>query len=123
MKTKTLLLAFLLSVTLFSCKKNKDVKKKPNCHIITLNSSGGDVINLTYNADGKVQKIITNGYTATTISYSGNTAIATTLSNGTFLDKEIITLNNDGLAANVKTEINSSGTIWYNDAINTMEHS
>src|SRR5215213_5463909 len=94
----------LVIVMSFACKKNKDVVKKPDCRIITATptpSSAGDPFNISYNNDGKISTL-SNGSTITTFAYSGNTAIATTNSSGTFQSKKIITLNANGLAANVK---------------------
>ena len=108
----------LITISFFSaCKKDKDAAPKPNCRIITAtpSSSSSDPFNLTYNSDGKLSTI-SSGNNVTTFAYSGNTAIATTNTSGVFSSKTIITFNSSGLASNVKTEHDLTGTSWNNQA-------
>ena len=108
--------ATLAMMILFAgCKKDKDDKKKPDCRIITITPTTGNSINVSYNSDGKVSTVST-GNDITTFAYSGNTIIGTTNTSGAFSSKKIITLGSNGLATNVKTETNTSGTNWNNDA-------
>ncbi|MCL6523050.1 MAG: DUF4595 domain-containing protein [Thermoflavifilum sp.] len=118
MKTKIVLCALLFPAFFLGigCKKKDKELKKPDCRIITVSQSSGDSFYFTYNTDGKVQTI-TQGTLSTTFTYSGQTAIATTTDNGTFKYKKIITFNDNGLATNIKTEYNLSGTDWTNDAL------
>lgn len=98
------------------CKKDKDEKKKPTCRIITIiPSPSGNTFNVNYNSDGKISSIST-GNDITNFAYSSNTIIAITTTSGSFSSKKIITLNSNGLATNVKTEFNTTGTNWNNDA-------
>jgi hypothetical protein len=116
MKTTQLAMAaaLLTIITMAGCKKDKD-DKKPDCRIITITPSPtGSAFNISYNSEGKISTISTGG-DITTFAYSGNTVIATTTNSGTFKRKMIITLNGNGLATNVKTETNASGTTWNND--------
>ena len=118
---KTLNLLPTVSVTLFTisffvaCKKDKDAQNKPACRVITItpSSSPGDSYNVTYNTDGK-PGTISSGNDVTAFAYSGNTAIATTNTSGAFSHKTVITFNSNGLASNVKTEYNLTGTNWNN---------
>lgn len=104
----------LTSMFLFtSCKK--DNGPEVACNIITATPTSGDVLNFTYNADGRVASH-TRGNFATTFSYSGNTIIANSTYNGGFDTKSIITIGSNGFASNVKTEGNISGTDWSNNA-------
>jgi len=105
-------LVIILAFT--ACKKDNDEKKKPNCRIITITPTTGNAFNISYNSEGKTSTIST-GNDVTTFAYSGNTIIGTTTTSGTFSSKKIITVNSNGLATNVKTEFNSSGTNWSND--------
>lgn len=112
-KHQFFLVAFLCLglTTLFSaCSKDDD---KPNCRIITITPNSGTPINITYNADGKVATL-TSGTSVTTFAYSGNNSVATTTNSGVFSSKVIVTANPNGLAANVRTESNESGTNWSN---------
>jgi hypothetical protein len=72
-------------------------------------------LNMTYNAEGKLSAFNVNTI-ITTFAYSGNTIIADGTNGGAFSSKRIITLNANGLAANVKTETVAGGATWYNDA-------
>lgn len=104
-------LVCLATITLFSsCSKDDD---KPNCRIITITPGGGTAINITYNAEGRVATL-TSGTSVTTYTYSGNNSVATTTNSGTFSSKVIVTAAANGLAANVRTENNESGTSWSN---------
>lgn len=117
MKTTQLATAVTLFsiITLGACKKDKDEAKKPDCRIITITPSpSGTSFNITYNSEGKVSTV-SSGNDVTTFAYSGNTIIGTTNTSGTFSSKKIITLGSNGLATNVKTEYNTSGTNWSND--------
>ena len=122
MKTMThslkMLFAVLLAVLVYGCKKDKDDVKKPSCRIITATptpSSAGDPFSISYNEDGKISSL-TQGTNVTSFLYSGNNAIATQMTGGTFSLRKIITINSDGLASNVKTEYDQAGTNWNNEA-------
>jgi len=111
----TTLTSLFLILVFSACKKDNDEKKKPTCRIITITPSpSGNAFNITYNSEGKISTIST-GNDITTFAYSGNTVIGTTNTSGVFSSKKIITLNANGMATNVKTEFNSSGTNWSND--------
>jgi hypothetical protein len=111
----TTMTSLLVILAFTACKKDKDEKKKPTCRIITITPSpSGNSFNISYNSEGKISTMST-GNDITTFAYSGNTIIGTTTTSGTFSSKKIITLNSNGLATNVKTEFNTSGTNWSND--------
>jgi hypothetical protein len=110
---KLFLMAVLITAVLVSCKK--DSTPALTCRIITvtLATDGETTYNFSYNSEGKLSSS-SSGTSVTTYSYSGNTVIASTTSGGVFQSKEIITLDANGLASNVKTEYNETGTSWYN---------
>ena len=112
---KLFLMAVLIAIALSSCKK--DSAPKPTCKIITVTlvpSGGGTTTyNYSYNSEGKLSTS-SSGLYSTTFSYSGNTVIESNTHGGVFESKEIITLNANGLASNVKTENNETGTLWDN---------
>ncbi|MBC7936857.1 MAG: hypothetical protein H7Y86_16030 [Rhizobacter sp.] len=98
-------------MTLFSgCSKDDP---KPTCRIITITPNAGTANNISYNTEGKISNI-TTGNTVTTYAYSGNNAVATTTTSGTFDSKRIITSNSNGLTINMRTENDMAGTSWSN---------
>jgi hypothetical protein len=113
---KLFLMAVLITAVLVSCKK--DSTPAPICRIITVSpvsADGGTTYNFSYNSEGKLSSSSSSTSTSvTTYSYSGNTVIASTTSGGVFKAKEIITLNANGMASNVKTENDEAGTSWDN---------
>lgn len=114
----TTVIAFLsMFFTLVSCKKDDASQKseihKPTCRILTATPNSGDADNFTYNFEGKL-KSISSGTRLTTLAYSGNTIVAYTTYSGTFGSKKIISLNNDGLVSNMRTENDATGTSWNN---------
>lgn len=110
----TAALSLFITGIFSGCEKNNDTMLM--CRIIASASpSTGIVTHLSYNSDGKLNSA-TAGTTTATYEYTGNTVTITTMSSGTFLSKRIATLNAAGLAINVRTESNSTGTIWSNDA-------
>lgn len=110
---KLFLVAVLITSVLASCKK--DSTSKPICRIITVTSSvaGTPPYNLSYNSDGTLSTR-SIGTFSTTFAYGANTVIETSTDGGVFRSKRIITLNANGLASNVRTEINLAGTSWIN---------
>ena len=117
MKTHQIfLMAFLClsTITIFSACSKDD--PKPVCKIITITPGAGPAVNISYNSEGKISSI-SSGTTLTNFVYSGNTAIGTSTNSGTFSSKTIVTNNANGLAANIRTESNESGTSWSNLAL------
>ena len=107
-------LVFITATTFYGCKKAND--RKPVCRIVTAAfTSLGKIERLSYNSDSKIG-LITNGNLVTNFDYSGKLMIARLLDSGRFSKKDIITLNTDGLASNVRTENNPAGTNWINNA-------
>jgi hypothetical protein len=102
--------SLLATGILFGCKK--DSAPKPTCVIITASGSGGPT-NFTYNSEGKLTSISAGALTKS-LAYSSNTVICITTNSGVFDNKKIITLNSNGLAANVRIENNMAGTYWEN---------
>lgn len=112
--------AILLSNLFHGCKKNNDGNKKnnvkPSCLIGTvLVVRMGDRLNFFYNSDGKLGTVIA-GSTVTTYDHSMNGTVVTTRDAGNFRDKTTVTLNDAGLATNVRTENDTAGTHWINYA-------
>ena len=108
----TAVFAVITIVSFTGCKKNND--RKPLCRI-TAFTLAGQVYNLSYNSNGKII-VLTHDVFSQTYDYSPNTTIITTLSSGAFNSKVIATINATGLATNVRTEHNVSGTDWSNEA-------
>ncbi|MEP7372732.1 MAG: hypothetical protein ABI675_05035 [Chitinophagaceae bacterium] len=118
MKTLTILItAFLLlivTIIFAGCKKYNDQKK--TCRITTADFPlTGAVYKLSYNSNGQLSSV-TIGDTVTTYTYAANTIIATSFASGKFSRKSIITLNAEGMASNVRTEIDLTGNNWHNKA-------
>lgn len=107
---------FLLIVTLITISSGcrKDKAEKPVCRISEVTTAGGKEIKITYNAEGKYEKI-ENGESGETIipAYSPGSIIytITNRSTGTLLRKITMALNNSGMASSIKQEeYNSTGT-------------
>ena len=100
----------ILAAAFNACKKNND--KKPVCRIAAF-TIAGQVYNITYNSSGKVIAIAT-GIFSQTYDYFNDTTTITSLNDGTFSSRTIVALNGAGLATNVRTELNASGTEWTN---------
>ena len=118
MKTRKILivvvLIFVVTGVFTECKKNNDEKK--TCRLTTANFPRTNIVyQLSYNSNGKLSSV-TIGDTVTTYTYSGNTTIATSFESGTFIRKNILTLNDAGLTANIRTEIDITGNNWHNKA-------
>ena len=120
MKKSILLTALLALIIIGGCRKNDDTPSPPECRIVKI-TNGTTVHSINYYPDGKVRTINANNNTVLNCKYSGNTIIRTTLVNGLFDEKSIITLNNDGMVKNVRTETNSGGTQWNNNAYEYSE--
>ena len=103
----------MFSTLLFCACKKSNSDGKNNCRIITVSYPGGIAYNFTYNADNKLSTVTYGNY-ATSFAYNGNSIVSTTLYSGVFNKKETITLNANGLAANVKLEPGPSGQTWGN---------
>jgi hypothetical protein len=104
--------AFVIVTGFSACKKDKD--KKPDCRISAF-TVAGQAYNVLYNGNGKLISVVSSSFSQT-YDYSGNTTVVTSLNAGAFSSKVIITNNAAGLAINVRTESNSSGTEWTNEA-------
>lgn len=108
-------LAIVLGIIAILPGCNKDSADKAICRITTITAATTDGYHLTYNNDGKISTI-TNGAHEVVFGYSGNTIIETISDSGRFSCKLIITKNAAGLATNVRTELDLTGTNWYNDS-------
>ena len=112
MKISAAVVLILAIGTFNSCKKNND--KKPDCKISALSSPTSTARNtLSYDANGKLSRLISGG-SFTSYSYSGSTTIVTTLDSGKFSSRTTISSNDAGLAINVRTESDETGTTWNN---------
>ena len=107
------LLITLFAITFVSCKKDKADAPQRNC-LIT-NIAVADNLIITYNNEDKIASMKV-GSSTTTFLYSGNTVVKTTLNNGTFSSKSIITIGANDFASNVRTETNMAGTNFFNRA-------
>jgi len=113
MKSLNFYLAILIAIVLFvSCKKN-DVARHPVCNITTVNAGTGDPFNISYNSEGKIASV-TQGTISKNFQFSGNTLVINETNSGGFANKYIVTLNEFGLATNVKNEETADGTDWNN---------
>jgi len=108
----------LLSAGIFFAGCKKDIAAVESCRIITVTPSSGNVLNFTYNLEGKTG-FVTNGNALTVFSYSGNVVIGNTTVNGNFITKKTVVLHPNGFAASAKTETSSDGSTWYK---NTYEY-
>jgi hypothetical protein len=118
MKTLKTLIALSIVLTiagiLTQCKKSND--KKPTCQIITVTPlSNGSPLHFTYNPDGKPSQEV-SGNIVVTFQYLTDSVIVLAFNAGNFQYKTIAELNNDGLASNVRIELDSLGTNWSNTA-------
>ena len=116
MKNSKILFAvcvFIITAGFTACKKNNDAKPVCRINLFTL---GGQVYTISYNSNGKVISLTTNSGFSQTYAYSATTTVITSSNSGAFSSKATVTLNAAGLATNVRTELNSSGTEWMNDA-------
>ena len=104
----------LIAITCTSCKKDDDVAVNQNC-LITGYNVGSTSYVATHYSDGKIASI-TFGSDVSTFLYNGNTIIKTNRINAVFNSKAIITVGSNGLATNVRTEFNESGSMFANDA-------
>lgn len=108
------IISWLLLLTSGCRKDNKPEpgSSKPECRIITI-SSESVIYNLTYNNDGKLLSLNDNNNYTTTYTYNDNTIITTTNQKGTdYYQQSIITLNDFGLAKQVKTALDGTGLNW-----------
>jgi hypothetical protein len=113
---KLILITSLSTGLLCSCKKD-NTPPKPTCRIITASGTGySGQTNFSYNSEGKLISI-SAGTLTISLAYSGNTVIAISKETGgaPYYQKQIITLNSNGLALNVRIEADIAGTNWTND--------
>lgn len=96
-----------------SCNK-KDSAPQQVCKIQRV-VSGNDSYLFSYDDQFRISKIESPDKVAN-YSYNGNQSIILTTSSGSFSSKRIITKNDAGLILNVKTENNTNGTLWTNEA-------
>jgi len=104
---------FIFVASFTACKKNSDAKPVCRINFFTL---GGQVYTISYNSNGKIISLSTSAGLTQVYTYLPNTTVITSSNSGTFSSKTTVTLNTAGLATNVRTELNSSGTEWMNDA-------
>lgn len=103
----------LLAGILVSCSKDNDKAGVNNCHIIEM-KGGGQEYDLSYDASGRLETVVYNGYSLTSFTYSGNTITALATQNGVFFRKTVYTFNSDGLVTQARLETNTAGTAWQN---------
>jgi len=77
--------------------------------------SGNESYLFSYDDQFRISKIESPNKIAN-YSYNGNQSTILTTSSGSFDTKKIITTNDAGLILNVKTENNTGGTLWTNEA-------
>jgi hypothetical protein len=103
-----------LTVIFPGCKKNTD--KKTQCEITSVSSPLlGDTYLLTYDINRQLKRV-TFGANISTYEYTPDKTTVTNLQSGVFQSKTVITFNSSGLALNVRSETNTTGTEWTNDA-------
>src|SRR5258706_8105289 len=109
MKTLRTLIFLAIAITMTAiitqCSKSND--KKTSCRIITVTPApNGTPFHFTYNADGKPSRVESSNFVMT-YEYSAESAVIFTFNTGNFQSKTIATLNKDGLATNVRTELDT----------------
>lgn len=96
----------------FGCKKSNNNIASP-CRLISVITSTNDTFHIVYNNEGKINSVtfksIISNYT-----YSGNTTTIIKVIDGLYSGRTVITNNTIGLAINVKTELDASGSDWIN---------
>lgn len=95
-----------------SCKKKETPKQV--CKIQKLSTDNEEYV-FSYDDQFRISKIESMNKVAN-YSYNGNQSTILTTTSGTFNSKRIITTNDAGLIQNVKTESNTNGSIWTNEA-------
>jgi len=109
----TILVTSIGILVIPACKKNPD--KKPVCRIVSVANEANTVqYTITYGSDGRINKIAGLGQEGIYV-YAGNKIIITTMTAGVIESIKTITVNENGLASNARTE-NEDGTDWINDA-------
>ncbi len=107
-------LAIVLKMTVFLTYCSKSNDKKASCRIITVTPApNGTPFHFTYNTDGKPSRAESSNFVMT-CEYSAGSATIVTFNLGNFQSKTTATLNKDGLATNVRTELDTLGTNWSN---------
>src|SRR5690606_37937433 len=104
---------FCISFTtcLIGCKKDDP---KPTCRISSFTTQTGTVTNITYLPNGKTNTI-TRGNLVSNYTYSGNNYEIVKLNAGSFVERDSVTVNSNGLAVNVRNFYNTAGD-WINYA-------
>jgi len=96
------------------CKKNNNDKVK-GCRIVTITSPGvnGFQYQLTYDNDHQVERVI-SGASVNLYVYNTNIITIDQYDSGTFRRRMTVTINNAGLATNVRTNNDVTGASWSN---------
>lgn len=117
MKQFIIFIAALLIIG--GCKKDNDEKtvQKPRCRMSKLVTANGKEINITYNADGRYQKVDNGEVNQILTSVYGSSSIVVTYtdkSTSKVSGKSTILLNSVGMAYGNKNEsYNSSGAVTH----------
>ncbi len=109
-----LLMAVLNILPAGGCKKADAGATGNRCNVSSIKEPGYNPVNITYLADGKIERI-THDDELRTFSYSGSTTTILITSGGVFDSRKILTINADGMVTNMLHHYNESGTEWYND--------
>ena len=107
-----LLMAPLYIIHAGGCKKAEATGN--SCKVSSVTEPGYSPANISYRADGKIDKI-TREDELRTFTYNGNTTTILITSDGIFSSRKILTYNADGMVVNMRNHYNESGTEWYND--------
>lgn len=116
MKTLRTLISLAIAITMavLFTKCSKSNNKKASCQIITVTPApNGTPFHLTYNTNGKPVRV-ESGTFVMTYEYSAGSATIVSFNSGNFQSRTVATLNQDGLATNVRTELDTLGTNWSN---------
>ncbi len=110
-------LVLLVTGIISGCKKEKVEVKTSTCRIKSVNHLGtSDLYQFTYNGDGKVVKL-TYGNAVVTYEYGDHQVVTRTMRSGLSVSKTVATLNDAGLAVNVRTDDDSTGKYpWLNQS-------
>ncbi|MEP6947796.1 MAG: hypothetical protein ABI863_00915 [Ginsengibacter sp.] len=101
----TALVSFFIIAGFVSCKKNEPAPA-PDCKIVAA-IAGSSATSFTYNAEGKLSS--KNALTTDKFTYNGNIITITNSTGTTINTTTTVTLNANGLAANVVV-LNAAGT-------------
>jgi hypothetical protein len=96
----------------FGCKKNAG--KSSNCRIVSIIDAKDSLReDFTYDSKGRIS-VKVSGQQVYTYDYGDNSVTITYLNAGTLFSTTTATLNQSGLAVNIRQESTQTGVAWFN---------